>query len=690
MCVIIRNEMTSTSNRGRFTDEELLMLRKITNSYESYEVEAYSVGDDEIGENIYSDGETEECAVMEIEKLPNPSITVSDDALLDQNDSVICNEPLRQTNKRKLSNGSTSELPKKVQDLTDDGSSDEEGTDKELHNYVDELANIIPRSEWSDENNWLQLGKELYDYYNGNQFSTMKMWKKVTKGFYPYNKSKWINAMMTFKLNQGQKNIPLLEEKARAIDRERFSQISKRHRELRFTSIEHDIDKDDDYCFSNFQHDFENMIFSDEKSMLDIMLPRLRRVLARVENLGSAFYIVKLDQAEQLYAQVDPKVKMVKFEFSYTDVISKRGEKIPSRVTLDIYKFLDLYYTQVPRYDKIVMTPDVKNLKRGEFNKWIPVNAKLLERYDREIVKPFTNFLLEIWCRGNKELLNYLENWIYEVFSAENRRAGVAIFGYGKQGTGKTTLYEILVYIMGFHLGVSFEGLRPATQKHNEILVGKRLVAIEETSSLSHEMVPQLDVMKNRINGRTILIEPKYVGSYNLENFLNFIVLSNHIDAIKLEEDDRRYICFQLSNKKAQNIEYFSKLRRHCLTKEFADHYYTYIMQKGFGKRVVVVETFDTPLRRKIIAMRDPSVYNFLDDGKYKVDMINEQRKDAGQEPYMQHWESSSNLYHVYTEYCKKFRYTPVRQRTFGVIASKIMASKKSLGVVQYNIMSLV
>lgn len=515
----------------------------------------------------------------------------------------------------------------------------------------------------------------------------MKMWEKITKGSYPYNRAKWINTMMTFELSQGEKDIPILQQKARSIDKDKFSQIYEQHCKSIYVYITHLIEKDDTYCFDNFKRGFENRVFCDEKTMLNRMLPELRRVFAKVESFGSAFYIVKLNQEDGLYAQVDPKVKAVKFEFSYTKIVEKNGKKIPSRVNLDIYKFLETYYTQAPMYNKIVMIPDAKNLNQGEFNKWIPIDAKLLEKYDEKIIKPFRTFLLEVWCKNDKNLLNCLENWIYEVFSAENRHAGVAIFGYGQQGTGKSTFYEILVYVMGRHLGILFEGLKPATQKHNEDLVGKRLVVIEETSSLSYEMIPQLDVMKNRINGRVISIEPKYIKSYNLDNYLNFIILSNHIDAIKLEEDDRRYVCFELSNKRARNIQYFSELKDHCLTKEFADNYYTYIMQKAFGKRIKVIEAYDTPLRRKIIAMREPSVYNFLAEQKYKVEKVNEERKNAGQDPYAQYWEKSTDLYNAYMEYCKKYRRTPVEQRVFGGIANKIMMWKRSNGI-QYNVLS--
>ena len=63
--------------------------------------------------------------------------------------------------------------------------------------------------------------------------------------------------------------------------------------------------------------------------------------------------------------------------------------------------------------------------------------------------------------------------------------------------------------------------------------------------------------MKSLITDRRVDVEQKGLEHIEIENFTNFIFTTNHSNAIPLEADDRRYACFEVSDRYKQNNDYF-------------------------------------------------------------------------------------------------------------------------------------
>jgi len=142
---------------------------------------------------------------------------------------------------------------------------------------------------------------------------------------------------------------------------------------------------------------------------------------------------------------------------------------------------------------------------------------------------------------------------------------------------------------------VSVVGIEKVTGRFNTILQGKRLVNINEMSSTKEEFRSNFDKIKSYITDPTIMIEPKGVNPYTIKNISNFVLFTNHRDAIIVEETDRRYAIFEMSSAHMNDNEYFGKIRRECFNQDVANEFYTYLLD---FPAVSLNQIPDTELRR--------------------------------------------------------------------------------------------
>jgi phage/plasmid-associated DNA primase len=181
---------------------------------------------------------------------------------------------------------------------------------------------------------------------------------------------------------------------------------------------------------------------------------------------------------------------------------------------------------------------------------------------------------------------------------------------FSGQGTGKGTLILFMEYVLRSVNIVSIAGLHSIAGRFNTLIIGKRLVNINEMSSTKEEFRSNFDTMKSYITEPTIKIEPKGVDAYTIKNISNFVLFTNHRDAIIVEETDRRYAIFEVSEAHMNDNEYFGRIRRECLNQDVANEFYTYLLDFPV---VPLNQIPDTELRREMMQISKPNTLKFLD-----------------------------------------------------------------------------
>lgn len=122
----------------------------------------------------------------------------------------------------------------------------------------------------------------------------------------------------------------------------------------------------------------------------------------------------------------------------------------------------------------------------------------------------------------------------------------------GSEGNGKTVFYHMLAYALGeryAHLPNAAE----ITNPFNAWLEQKLIIGIEELHTGGRQEVA--DTLKPMITNRRTEIHGKGQDQRTGDNRANFIMFSNHKDAVLKTENDRRYCVFYTAQQELGDLE---------------------------------------------------------------------------------------------------------------------------------------
>jgi hypothetical protein len=316
---------------------------------------------------------------------------------------------------------------------------------------------------------------------------------------------------------------------------------------------------------------------------------------------------------------------------------------------------LEDYLCVKPSFGQIAC--ELENCPDDDFNLWTGFQAKRVATdVGSEGFKLIKSFILETWANNNEEYYNYIISWFAGLVCNLGSINKVALDMISGQGTGKGTLIEFMGWVLREVNIVSTTGIQSITGRFNTILQGKRLVNINEMSATKEEFKSNFDKIKSYITDPKVMIEPKGVNPYSIKNISNFVLFTNHRDAIIVEETDRRYAIFEMSSAHMNDNEYFGRIRRECFNQDVANEFYTYLLD---FPAVPLNQIPDTELRREMMNMSKPNTLKFLD-------AVREDNLYDGAEEV-----SATNLYDRYKQWCSdNGERTVVSSTKFGSIVS--------------------
>ena len=134
------------------------------------------------------------------------------------------------------------------------------------------------------------------------------------------------------------------------------------------------------------------------------------------------------------------------------------------------------------------------------------------------------------------------------------------LFMVGKQGIGKNQMFNP----MQWALNHEFKPIDASniSSNYNDYLLGTKLLVIDEprnTNDSRWHMAESLKTLLATANDeQEILINPKYGKQRFQRNLTNTIILSNHADSIRINNERRFFACY--SDAPAQHAEYYQKL----------------------------------------------------------------------------------------------------------------------------------
>jgi len=198
-----------------------------------------------------------------------------------------------------------------------------------------------------------------------------------------------------------------------------------------------------------------------------------------------------------------------------------------------------LKWKQKRRYKDLCYAPGEDSVVDDKVNMWAGWGCEPKQGN----IKPFDD-LLDYLFEGEDELRRWVEQWLaYPIQNPGAKNLTALLLHSQAQGVGKS----FLGYIMGEIYGDNFSVIdhEALTSANNGYCVNKQMVLGEEITGGNSRA--NADRLKNMITRESIYVNIKYQPQYHIQDLCNWLLTSNHDDALFLEARDRRAVVHNIS-----------------------------------------------------------------------------------------------------------------------------------------------
>lgn len=234
------------------------------------------------------------------------------------------------------------------------------------------------------------------------------------------------------------------------------------------------------------------------------------------------------------------------------------------------------FYNNVDYYPTMDMCPE------NTFNLWNDFPIKSIP-LDKDADTSLLHFHLKTLLKGDEKDYDWFLNWLAHIVQYPHKKTEVAVVFYDKQqGTGKSLIAEeFLKKIIGDNKMITTCRTDKVFGKFTNTQ-GKILCVLNEASG--KETFELNEVIKESITGKTIEMEKKGVDSLRIRDYLNYIITTNNLNCIKLEEGDRRFMVFATSSELKGNVNYFNNLASALDDDVIMRKFYEELMNRDLSK----------------------------------------------------------------------------------------------------------
>lgn len=236
-----------------------------------------------------------------------------------------------------------------------------------------------------------------------------------------------------------------------------------------------------------------------------------------------------------------------------------------------------------------------------------------------------------------KEILEWMLKWMAYPLQHPGAKMGTAIIMHGPQGTGKSSGWDVLVSIYGGYAKVINQ--RALEDKFNSDWTDSALFILAEEVVARSEMWHVKNELKDMVTGKKVRINTKNLAAYTQKNQMNFVFLSNEMQPLPLESDDRRHLVVWTPTKLSEG--FYDALFQEIDNGGVAA-FYQYLLDLDLGDFHPKKSPPMTDAKRALIGLSQPSEDRFIQEW---ID---------GELPYPFCPARSMDVYAAYLSYCRK------------------------------------
>lgn len=295
----------------------------------------------------------------------------------------------------------------------------------------------------------------------------------------------------------------------------------------------------------------------------------------------------------------------------------KRAKNLPV-VFGWIYKdFINKYLIEdrtIPRWAEWGIYPNDKLCPAQVFNTW---TGFAVEQEEYEHIEPdgdISNILyhFKVVASFDDKLYEYLLNYYAHIIQRPEVKTNVCLLIQGKQGTGKTTIAELLMKnLLGKKYVFDTPDIEKICGRFNGIVQGKLLGILNEATGKDTFSI--IDKIKDSITREDVVMEFKGIDPFTIKDYCNYIYTTNNINPVKIDEDDRRFQIIECSDKHKNDKAYFTKLRKDMNDKKILKTFYKFLKERDIDEFDIVNDRVITEATLDIHEINKEPVIDFIE-----------------------------------------------------------------------------
>lgn len=254
--------------------------------------------------------------------------------------------------------------------------------------------------------------------------------------------------------------------------------------------------------------------------------------------------------------------------YGYT--VNKDGDKVRGKA-LNIANAWQAWPSHAQKFGGIDFRPNVSACPRDVYNLFTGYSVQPAAGD----VAPYLDLVERVICGGNKAHAEYVLSYQAHMFQKPEQKPSVAIVMRGGRGIGKSSFMKPISQILGMH-AANLTGAGQAAGRFNAVIVGKLCIFFDELRVTTRDAE---DALKMIISEPQISIERKGIDPEPFSNYARVFGASNHMDAIRTGEKERRYLLLASSDAEAENVAYWKDFYS-WLNKGGASHLLAFLLAR--------------------------------------------------------------------------------------------------------------
>ena len=233
---------------------------------------------------------------------------------------------------------------------------------------------------------------------------------------------------------------------------------------------------------------------------------------------------------------------------------------------------------------------------------------------DRTKIEPILHHLKTVWCKENEEVFEYLLSWYADMIQNPGTLPGIAVVVYGKPGAGKGSICNFLGNkVIGQKYYSSVSEIRQLLGNFNSKIMNKILICCDEVANFGGAIANN-NKLKGLITEPFQSIEMKFKEPMDVKSCSRYVFLTNNEWPVKVECNDRRFLCLETDSRYIGDSKYFKELTD-CFTDDVAEHMFHFLAEYkiSWNKHKIPMTSYRRDLMKRSLPTSIQYILHLID-----------------------------------------------------------------------------